>query len=94
MADDWGIVSETGPSSHAHFLEMVASGTLRHSAMDLASEPRVRVLGDVAVLTARVTNTAHVGDETFEADEWTTDVFVRTDGGWRCVLSHITPVRA
>ncbi|MFJ9637699.1 hypothetical protein [Streptomyces sp. NPDC101178] len=27
----------------------------------------------------------------FMADEWTTDVFVRGGGHWRCVLSHITP---
>jgi ketosteroid isomerase-like protein len=91
--DDWVIVSDTGPSDRAHFLDVVARGRLRHSAMDLASEPRLVVRGDVALLTARFTNTAHVGDETFEADEWTTDVFLRRHGRWRCALSHITAAR-
>jgi hypothetical protein len=40
---------------------------------------------------AIVTNTAHHLGRRFEADEWTTDVFVRRDGRWVCVLSHITP---
>lgn len=60
--------------------------------MDRVGEPRIRVYGDTAVLTARVTNTAFYRDQRFDADEWTTDVFVRRDGRWRCVLSHITPV--
>jgi hypothetical protein len=37
-------------------------------------------------------NTAEFGGQTFDADEWTTDVLVRRDGRWLCVLSHITPV--
>ncbi len=90
MADEWVIVSETGVSPKAEFLSVVESGVLTHSAMQAVSEYRVRLYGDTAVLTARVTNTAHYGGEQFDADEWTTDVFVRQDGRWRCVLSHIT----
>jgi hypothetical protein len=60
--------------------------------MDRVGPPRVRLLGDVAVLVARVTNTAHHRGETFEADEWTTDVFARRQGRWVCVASHITAV--
>jgi hypothetical protein len=56
----------------------------------MKGEPRVKVYGDTAVLTARVTNTAHFGGQQFDADEWTTDVLVRRDGKWLCVLSHIT----
>jgi hypothetical protein len=50
----------------------------------------VRVYEDTAVLTARVTNTAHHAGQRYDADEWTTDVFVRREGRWRCVLSQIT----
>jgi len=57
--------------------------------MDRVGEPRIRVYGDAAVLTACVTNTAHHRGRRFDADEWTTDV-VRRDGRWLCVLSHIT----
>ncbi len=42
------------------------------------------------MVTARVTNTAHYGGDRFDADEWTTDVFVRRDDVWRCVLTHLT----
>ncbi|SMD16431.1 nuclear transport factor 2 family protein [Kibdelosporangium aridum] len=93
MADEWVIVSESGVSPKDQFLAMVASGALTHSAMQMVSEPRVQVYGDTATITARVTNTAHHQGQQFDADEWTTDVFVRRDGRWVCVLSHITPAQ-
>lgn len=92
MADEWVIVSESGVSSRERFLSLVRSGELTHSAMDRVGDPRVRVYGDTAVFTARVTNTAHHAGRRFDADEWTTDVFVRRNGRWLCVLSHITAV--
>ena len=58
--------------------------------MDMVGEPRVRIFGDVGIVTGRVTNTAFYGGQRFDADEWTTDVFVRQSGRWRCVHSHIT----
>lgn len=88
--DDWVIVSESGMSSKEGFLSFVESGELTHSAMARLGEARVRVHGDTAVLTTRMTNTAHYGGRRFDADEWTTDVFVRRDGRWLCALSHIT----
>lgn len=90
MADDWVIVSESGVSAKERFLSLVESGELTHSAMTGVSRPRIRVYGETAVLTARVTNTAHYMGQRFDADEWTTDVFVNRNGRWLCVLSHIT----
>jgi uncharacterized protein (TIGR02246 family) len=92
MADDWVIVSERGVSDKEHFLQFVRSGALTHSAFDLVGDARVRVYGDTAVLTGRVVNTAHFGGQQFDQDEWSTDVFVKRDGRWLCVLSHITSV--
>ncbi|MGW6546358.1 nuclear transport factor 2 family protein [Streptomyces massasporeus] len=91
MADEWVIVSASGIDPRERFLSLVASGALTHSAMDLRTDPRVRVYGDTALVTGRVTNTAHYRGERHDADEWTTDVFVRRQGRWLCVLSHITP---
>ncbi|MFB8138525.1 nuclear transport factor 2 family protein [Streptomyces parvus] len=91
MADEWVIVSESGITEREAFLGYVRSGDLTHSAMGAVTPPRVRIHGDTALVTARITNTAHYGGQRFDADEWTTDVFVRRDGHWRCVLSHITP---
>jgi ketosteroid isomerase-like protein len=93
MGDDWVIVSDRGISDKERFLGFVRSGALRHSAFEmLADGARIRVYGDSAVMTCRVVNTAHFGGQQFEADEWTSDVFIRQNGKWICVLSQITPV--
>ena len=90
MAEEWVIVSERGVSPKGDLLGYIRSGALTHSRFEMVGEPRVVVYGDTAVLTCRAVNTAHFGGETFEADEWTTDVFVKREGRWLCVLSHIT----
>lgn len=92
MSDDWQMVSKHGVSSKQHFLQFVASGELTHSAMDLQELVSIKVFGDTAVLVARVTNTANYKGKVFEADEWTTDFFIRTGDGWKCTLTHITDV--
>ena len=91
MADDWVIVSERGIAAKDEFLTFVRSGQLTHSMFEMIGEARIKEYGNTAVLTARVVNTAHFGGQQFDADEWTTDVFFKHDGKWRCVLSHITP---
>jgi ketosteroid isomerase-like protein len=90
MADEWVIVAESGVTSKERFLSLVESGELTHSAMNLVNQARIQVYGDAAVFTGRVTNTAHYQGRRFDADEWTTDVFVKQGGRWLCVLSHIT----
>lgn len=96
-SEDWVLVDQTGVGSRAEFLTLVASGDLTHSAMQtVEGTERVRVHGDTGLVTARVTNTAHYLGREFVADEWTTDVFVRTvnpptPDGWVCVVSHVTP---
>lgn len=92
MADDWVIVSERGVSTKEHFLGFVRSGALTHSMFRNLGDARVRVYGETAVLTIRVVNTAHFSGQQFDADEWTSDVFVKQGGKWLCVLSHITTV--
>ena len=92
MADDWVIVSETGVTKRADFLAVIASGDLTHEAFtgDVIS---VRHYGDTAIVMARVKNNGAYKGQPFSADEWTTDVFVKGDGQWRCVHSHITAVK-
>ena len=92
MDDDWVIVSWSGVTTREDFLSYVRSGVLGHTRMEGVGERRVRVHGDTAVLTVRVLSTAQYGGQDIPADEWTTDVFVRRLDGWRCVLTHITPV--
>ena len=92
MSDDWVIIGTNGITSKQDFLPFVESGDLTHETMQIIGEARIQIYGDNAVLTGRVTNNGHFRGEPFSADEWTTDVFVRREGRWLCVLSHITPV--
>jgi ketosteroid isomerase-like protein len=92
MAADWVIVSETGITKKGDFLAVVASGDLTHETFqnEIVS---VRQYGGTALLTSRVKNRGAYKGLAFSADEWTTDVFVKTGGEWRCVYSHITTVK-
>jgi ketosteroid isomerase-like protein len=92
MSDDWVIVGNNGFTGKQDFLPFIESGDLTHEAMALQGEARIQIYGDTAVLTGRVTNNGHFKGEPFSADEWTTDVFVRREERWLCVLSHITSV--
>jgi ketosteroid isomerase-like protein len=94
VTDDWVIVDGSGVSPGTRLLRLVASGELTHSAMGVVGHTRIRVLGATALLTARITNTAHYGGRRFDADEWTTDVFVRRGGRWLCALTHYTSAAA
>jgi ketosteroid isomerase-like protein len=94
VTEDWVIVSETGVSEGKTLLALIASGQLTHSAMEMVGEPQIRVLGPTtAVLTARITNTAHFEGQRTDADEWTTDVYVHRGGQWRCAYTHYTSAR-
>jgi ketosteroid isomerase-like protein len=90
VTDDWVIVSESGVSPGGKFLTLVASGHLTHSAMHAVVPARVRIWGETAVLTSRITSTAHYLGRQTDADEWTTDVFIKQDGRWLCALTHYT----
>ena len=87
---DWVLVGETGIHSRKQFLEAVASGKLTHETMTHEVH-RVHIYGNVAVATVRVANNGTYKGTPFEADEWSTDVFVSSRGAWRCVLTHLTP---
>ena len=91
MADDWVMVSERGVSTKAYFLDFVRSGALTHDRFQAVGDTRVEIYSDAATVIARVVNTAYYGGQRFDADEWTSDIFVRRGGKRLCVLSHITP---
>ena len=87
---EWVLVGQTGIYSRERFLEAVAAGHLTHGSMS-HDVHRVQIYSGVAVVTVRVTNTGTFRGTAFHADEWSTDVFVRRNGTWRCVLTHLTP---
>ena len=87
---DWVLVSDSGVTSRARFLSLVHDGELTHATINAVGTSRVRSYGDAAVLTSRVTSVAHYQGRRVDADEWSTDVFVRQEGQWSCVLTHLT----
>ncbi len=91
ISDDWVLVTpEAGPVPRERFLQAVGQGILSHDSMtkDIG---RVRVYGEVAVVTGRGRNTGMYKGEPISADEWVTDVYVKMGGRWICVLTHLTP---
>jgi uncharacterized protein (TIGR02246 family) len=92
VTEDWVLVGQTGSICRDSFHELVASGILQHHTMT-HEVLEVRQLGlDVAFLRTRGRNTGTYQGNPIEADEWTTDILVRTSDGWRCALTHLTPV--
>ena len=89
--DDWVLVtSEAGPIDSSMFLGAVRSGALTHDTFEVEVQ-RVLDYGEVAIAIAHVTNSGTYQGTPFTADEWTTDVFVRSDRRWICVLTALTP---
>lgn len=90
-ADDWVLVTpEAGIISRARILQVIESGQLSHDTMT-KTVGRVKVYGDIAVVTGRGQNTGWFKGQRIAADEWITDVYRKVDGRWLCVLTHLTP---
>ena len=90
VADDWIIVDPDGEIvEKARFLSVVKSGALTHEMME-SDDIRVRVYGDSAVVTALTSTKGEFMGQDFRTQERATDVFVRRDGRWQCVVSHLT----
>jgi ketosteroid isomerase-like protein len=90
MADDWVIVGSDGQvGDRASFLALVKSGTLSHDVME-SHDLDIRVYGDTAVVLARGISGGKYQGRPFREIERVSCVFVRTDGRWRCVLTHLS----
>ena len=88
MADEWVFVSPSGITPKAALIEWIATGRLAHHAMEAIGPPRVAIHGDVVIVTARKASSGTWDGASYTADEWISEVFVRRDGRWTCVLSH------
>lgn len=90
VADDWIIIDPNGEIvDRARFFEVIKSGALTHDMME-SGDFRVRVYGDSAVVTGVTRTKGKFMGQEFNTQERATDVFVRRDGRWRCVLTHLT----
>ena len=93
VTDDWVIIDPNGEIvDRARFLEVIKSGALTHEMME-SEDFRVRVYRDSAVVTGVARAKGKFMGQEFSTQERATDVFVRRDGRWRCVLTHLTKLK-
>jgi len=90
MTDDWVYVGPTGPTPKGDIIGWIASGRLAHHRMAVVGADRVTHAGDVVLRTARKASSGVWDGMPYTADEWITEVYVRTNGSWRCVFSQKT----
>jgi ketosteroid isomerase-like protein len=90
LADDWIIIDpDGGIVDRARFLGVIRSGSLSHEVMD-SRDVRVRIYGDSAAVTALTTTTGKFTGQAFNTEERATDLWVKKNGRWMCVLSQLT----
>jgi ketosteroid isomerase-like protein len=91
LSDDWAVISARGGLGEGKsiFPDGIRSGALTRTAFEI-SEPRVRLYGDVALVTSKVRTAGTFGGKPFDVRERETDVLHWEGGGWKVVLSHET----
>jgi ketosteroid isomerase-like protein len=90
LADDWIIIDPDGGTiDRSHFLDVIKSGALSHETMN-SEDARVRIYGDTAMVTALTTTKGKYMGQEFTTQERATDVFVKQNGRWQCVLTQLT----
>lgn len=90
VTDDWIIINaDGGIIDKERFLGVIKSGTLTHEMMQ-SDDMRVHVYRYSAVVTALTRTKGKFMGQEFTTHERSTDVFVRRDGQWRCVLTQLT----
>lgn len=90
LADDWIIINaDGGIIDRQRFLDVIRSGTLTHEMLK-SDEMRVRVYGASAIVSALTRSKGKFMGQEFSTRERSTDIFVRRDGQWECVLTQLT----
>ncbi len=91
MAGDWVIVgTEGGITSKEDFLKYIVSGDLLHNKMDF-EDIRVEVYDSTGIVTSKGTSSGTYKGELFSYYEWSTNVYIKNEEGWLCVLTMLTP---
>jgi ketosteroid isomerase-like protein len=90
MADDWTIIgSDGGQSDKARFLGLIRSGTLTHNVMT-TEDLNIRLYGNTAVVTSRGVSAGTYQGYPFREVERVSCVFVKQEGNWKCILTHLS----
>ena len=101
---DWAVVTGNGDIGEGDatgdgkmkqaICAAIKAGTFTRKTydMDLANA-RVRVYGDSATVTFKLSLSGALDHKPFSVNEVQTDVLKWEDGGWKCVLTHETIVK-
>jgi ketosteroid isomerase-like protein len=91
LSDDWAVISGKGGVGEGKtiFPEGIRQGYLTRKTFEI-SEPRVRIYGNMALVTTKVNTSGVFGGKPFDVVERQTDVWLWKDGGWKCLLTHET----
>jgi ketosteroid isomerase-like protein len=94
LAPDWTVIStHGGMADRDDFLAAIRSGQFTRTSMEI-SEPRIKLYGDLAVVTVHVSTSGHLGGKPFNVQERSTDVLQwQTGGGWKSVLTQESDIR-
>ena len=93
ITSDWALVdAQGGIIPQEKFFSVLENGMLSHNSMT-KEVLRVKIYGDIALVTGRGQNTGTWQGQAIEADEWITDVYKKENDKWLCVLTHLTPVK-
>jgi len=93
ITGDWVLVnSQGGIIPQERFFQVLEQGLPSHSTMT-KEIIRVKIYGDIELVTGGGKNTAIWQGQHIEADEWVTDVYKKKKDRWLCILTHLTPVK-
>ena len=95
LADDWAVIATSGGVGEGKsiFADGIKSGYLTRKTFEI-SEPRVRLYGDVALVTTKVQTSGMFQGKPFDVTERQTDVLVWKNGGWKSILTHETKIQS
>ncbi|HXW91015.1 MAG TPA: nuclear transport factor 2 family protein [Terriglobales bacterium] len=93
LTDDWAVIAGNGGIGEGKsiFPDGIKSGYLTRKTFEI-SEPRVRLYGNVALVTTKVKTSGMFAGKPFDVAERQTDVLIWKDGGWKSVLTHETKI--
>ena len=93
-ADDYELITPLGVAlTKEQYLGAIGSGQLDYVRFEPVSEITVRLSSDCAVLRYQAAIAFPPGGPAGPSTFWHTDVYVRTDAGWRATCSQATLIR-
>ena len=88
LADDFTLVTGSGKAySKADLLAEARSGRIHYDQQDDENQT-VRIWGDTAVITAKLTAKGSESGKPFDYQVWFSDTYVKTPSGWKYVFGQ------